>query len=112
MELCGHKQATAHSHERTKNSNPSKKFSRRQNSNSNLLINSKNPEIVRISFRWNGTRVGNSIQKYAICVKYVGRNHEYFNLELIVAGPLRGELTRTAKKQARKDTHPLAFLLM
>ena len=26
MELRGHKQATAHSHEHTKNSNPSKKF--------------------------------------------------------------------------------------
>ena len=43
MELRGHKQATAHSHEHTKNSNPSKKyFTQRQNSNSNLLINSKN----------------------------------------------------------------------
>ena len=42
MELRGHKQATAHSHEHTKNSNPSKNFSRRQNSNSNLLINSQN----------------------------------------------------------------------
>ena len=44
MELRGHKQATTHSHEHTKNSNPSKKkFSHRQNSNSNLLINFKNP---------------------------------------------------------------------
>ena len=41
MEMRGHKQATAHSHERTKNSNPSKKFTQRQNSNSNLLDNSK-----------------------------------------------------------------------
>ena len=44
MKLRGYKQATAHSHERTKNSNPSKNyFSRRHNSNSNLLIYSKNP---------------------------------------------------------------------
>ena len=65
MEFCGHTQATAHAHvqphgvwlnfEHTKNSNPSKKFSERQNSNSNLLINSKNPEIVRIGFERNST---------------------------------------------------------
>ena len=42
MKLRGHKKATAHSHAHTKNSNPSKKISRRRNSNSNLLINSKN----------------------------------------------------------------------
>ena len=58
------------------------------------------------------TRVGNSIQNFAICIKYVGRNHEYFNLELVVARLLRGELTRAGKKQAREDTHRLEFTLM
>ena len=44
MELRGYKQATAHSHERTKNSNPSENnFRDDKNSNSNLLIYSKNP---------------------------------------------------------------------
>ena len=48
MELCGHKQATAHAHvqprfvclnfEHTKNSNRSKKHLQRRKSNSNLLI--------------------------------------------------------------------------
>ena len=44
MELRGHEQATAHSHEHTKNSNRSKKqFPRRRKSDSNLLINSQKP---------------------------------------------------------------------
>ena len=52
MELCGHKQSTAHAHvrphcvwlnfEHTKNCRSRKQFSRRRKSNSNLLINSKN----------------------------------------------------------------------
>ena len=55
MELRGHKKATAHSHEHTKKFESFKKnFSRRRNSNSNLLIIPKPPEIVRIYFRANG----------------------------------------------------------
>ena len=51
MVLRGHKQATAHSHEPTKNSNPSKKNSQRQNSDSNLLINSKKTRNRSNKFR-------------------------------------------------------------
>ena len=66
MELCGHKQATTQAHvrphcvwlnfEHTKNSNRSKKNPERQKSNSNLLIYSKTPEIVRIIFGAHGIR--------------------------------------------------------
>ena len=54
MDLRGYKQATAHSHEHTKNSNPCKNYSRNDKIRIRIFkLIPKKPEIVRIRFERN-----------------------------------------------------------
>ena len=88
MELCGRKQATAHAHvrphggwlnfEHTKKSNRSKKnnFRDEEKSNSNLPINSKKTEIVRIYLGPHGN------------VKFVNPVHEYDKSSIHIDVPI------------------------